>query len=236
MHPANQQHHHTIPELILIVGTDAAGKDHLARIVEEMILEAGYPVEKRKRLLCGKLTREHSSSAKSWFELCLEKAFIRCFPSARRWLPWLLTLLLRRDIRRFSHPQKKVVIVGHNYLRGLALSWGHPAHSQWPRHISPLLEQTLAEMRALPGFHAIVLDVDDAIRKKRISRRLALGEADNFDCYMAEDRERSERIEEILVQLVKDHLGGQLIRNNDLTEKELRTLLSQGFARSNKSS
>ena len=53
-----------IPDVILLVGTDASGKDHIANLLVEMIEEAGGQVEKRKQYLTGKHAQEESGSHK----------------------------------------------------------------------------------------------------------------------------------------------------------------------------
>lgn len=219
-----------IPNVLLILGTDAAGKDHVAGIIEQMIIDTGLPVEKRKRYLSGKVTREKSSTGKSRVELFLEKCFILLLPYLGFLLPWVLHQMLRHDIKKYRPNSKKVVVVGHNCLRGLALYWGvrYPETDSIP--IPPALVETLRGMRNLDGFHTLVLDVEDSVRQERISRREENGEADNFDRFMAEDAQRAERIEEILVKLSREYLGAQLIKNNDLPEQELRRLIADGFA------
>lgn len=222
-------HPRSIPDVVLIMGTDAAGKDHVANIVAKMITEAGGAVEKRKRFLTGKVTRKASSTDKHPFELYLERVFLLLHPSLGFLLPTALNLLLKYDLNSFSRPDKKLIIVGHNCLRGLAFHWGHACAGTDQIRVPPGLQATLARMRSLAGLHPLVLDVDDRIRKARIRTRLALGEADYFDRYMAENSARAERIEAVLVWLTLEYLNGQLIENNDLSEVELRKHIAAGF-------
>lgn len=219
----------SIPEITLILGTDAAGKDHVANILTRMIAEKGGDVEKRQRFLCGKVTTASSSVGKSYFELLLELMFLALYPYLGLPLLTMLTYLLKRDCLRFKQSPKKLVIVGHNCLRGLAFHWGRKLRKGEEITVPPALSSALAEMSAIPGFHVVVLDVDDEIRQKRIRHRAKHGEADNFDRYMARDSLRSEGIESTLVWLAREYLNGQLIENNDLPEQELRRLLFQGF-------
>jgi len=220
----------TFPQIVLIIGTDASGKDHIAAIVEKMIREAGGEVEKRKRFLAGRRTLRQSSAAKSWFELCLERGFLFCFPYLGWMLPWFAALLLRRDLRKLRLPSGKLVIVGHNCLRGLAFYWGHRYASVENIRISAKLEEVLVKMGKLPGLHTLVLDVDDSLRQSRIKAREMCGQADFFDRYLAMHQEKSERIESMLVWLCKHYLNAQLIENNDLGEAELRRLIAAGFS------
>lgn len=219
-----------IPGIILIVGTDASGKDHLADILTQMITEAGGTWEKRKRLLTGKPTQERYNTPKSRLELLQEKLFLLFLPSLGFLLPWGAEKILRHDIKKIRRQvsQNKVVVVGHNCLRGLAFYWGHHSGS---RHISTPLAQTLQRMHTIPGLFTIVLNVDDSLRKIRIANRAKQGLADHFDDYLMRNEALSVRIEETLVWLTRTYLGAMLIRNDDLPEEELRALLAQGFAK-----
>lgn len=218
------------PDITLIIGTDASGKDHVANILANMIKEKGGSYEKRKRFLTGKVTTRTSSSGKSGFELFLEKAFISLYPYFSILLPPMLNLLLQKDLAKFKQSDKKLIIIGHNCLRGLAFHWGHRYKNTSTIPVSEGLRKNLQKMCNLTGLHTIVLDVDDHIRRERIIERQSCGEADNFDMYMAANSTRSERIESCLVWLAEKHLRGQLIENNDLPEEELRRLLLSGFA------
>lgn len=219
-----------IPDIVLIVGTDASGKDHLANILTQMITEAGGTWERRKRLLTGKPTQECHNAPKSRLELLLEKLFLLLLPSLGFLLPGGAEKILRHDIQKIRRQvsRNKVVVVGHNCLRGLAFYWGHHCGS---RHISPSLAQTLQRMRTIPGLFTIVLNVDDALRKIRIAKRAKRGLADHFDEYLMRNGALSVRIEETLVWLTRTYLGAMVIRNDDLPEEELRALLAQGFAK-----
>lgn len=212
----------TLPDIIVIIGTDAAGKDHVANIVEQMILEEGGLVEKRKRYLTGKLTTKSSSSEKSALELFLENVFLWFFPRLGFILPPILTAILRRDIARLSPIDKKIIIVGHNCLRGLAFYWGHSDTDHTNIRPSRTLQKAFNSMNTIPGLHTLVLDVENDIRKKRIAAREKKNEADNFDRYMAANPARSEQIEDVLVWLTTTYLDGQLIINNDISETQIR--------------
>lgn len=213
----------------MVVGTDASGKDHVANILDDMIRQAGGKVTKRKRYLAGKKTRERSSSGKSFFELCLERGFLKCFPLCGFLMPRFMNILLRRDLATFHASEDKLIVVGHNCLRGLAFYWGHRYATPEQIRVPSALCETLERLRLVPGLHTIVLDVEDAIRKKRIKRRAQRGEADYFDRYMAANEELSERIEQFLVWLSVKYLRATLIRNNDLCRDELCSQMMEGF-------
>lgn len=217
-----------IPPTTLILGTDAAGKDHVANIVCDMIAEAGGVAQKRKHFLTGKATRAASSTGKGSLSLLAEKSFLALYPALFCLLPLGLTWLLRFDVAVFRQPQERLVIIGHNCLRGLAFHYGQRHGSPHEAVLPKRLVQALAALRCLPGLHTIVLDVDDTVRQARITRRRDLGQVDNFDLYMAGDSVRSERIEAMLVWLCGRHLNAQLIVNNDCSEEQLRALIVAG--------
>lgn len=222
----NQPNYDLKPITLLIIGTDAAGKDHIANIAEKLIAENGGTSEKRKRYLCGNKTDETTSSNKSRLELFLEKSFLLLFPLLGFMITPTLNHLLKKDFSHFKQPDKPLIIVGHNCLRGLAFYWGHKHKT--PSEINPpaYLLKTLNTMKQATNIITICLDVEDSIRQKRIQLRKSRGEADNFDLYMAENSERSERIEQFLVWLAIEKLGGRLIENNDLSEIEIREILT----------
>lgn len=223
LHPAK------FPDVILLLGTDAAGKDHVAVILETMIREAGGEVEKRRRFFAGAITEERSSTDKGLLDSLQERMFLLLLPSLGTLLPFLVNRLLLRDIRRFKPPAKKLIVVGHNGLRALAFYLGHSRKLSAKRRLPDYLIGTLHHLQQKTAVHIIVLDVDDHIRKQRIAQRLDSGKADNFDQYMAANGSRSERIESALVQLTIQHLGGAMIVNNDLSEDDLRSHIEKGL-------
>lgn len=212
-----------------MVGTDAAGKDHVAGIIEQLITKAGGKPERRKRWLNGKVVQGASSAGKHPVELLLEQLFLFLFPFLGWILPLVLTILLRRDIRRFDRSGKQVIVVGHNCLRGLAFYWGHRYQTPEQIRVSSSLAKALAALCDVRGVHVLVLDVDDDIRQQRIEKRERCGKADNFDRYMANNSRYSERIEDMLVWLAQTYLHAQLMRNNDLSTKEIQEQLTAGF-------
>lgn len=218
------------PFTILIVGTDASGKDHVANVVTRMVDTMGGTVEKRKRYLNGRRTSKGSSTAKSGIELFLEKGFLILYPFFSFLMPWCMNILLKRDLARFSTPSHNCIVIGHNCLRGLAFYWGHRYTTTEQIKISPAIKATLARMNSLRGLHTIVLDVEDAIRKERIAKRELQGEADHFDRYMVENEQLSERIERFLVWLTVNYLDATLIENNNLSDGELRAAVIAGIA------
>lgn len=218
-----------LPDVILVLGTDAAGKDHVATILLEMINDGGGEAEKRKRFLAGAATVEVSSENKGWTDTFLEKLFLALYPYLSFLLPRLVHLATRYDSRRFRKPDKKLVVVGHNGLRGLAFHLGNNSEPSGTLTLPGYLDTTLREIKKSTGVCTIVLDVEDTIRQKRIQQRMAAGSEDNFDRYMSADGQRSERIEAWLVELAQTYLDPVLIENNDLSHDELKEQILRGF-------
>jgi len=77
----------------------------------------------------------------------------------------------------------------------------------------------------------VVLDIDPAIRRRRIRRRLESGMADPFDRYMLDDPERAERIERSLVELATRYLDATVIENDDLDDDALERALERALRR-----
>lgn len=219
-----------IPDVVLLIGTDAAGKDHVANILVKMITEAGGKAEKRQRFFSGSVTHAASSEHKSRFDTFQEKVFLRLFPSLGVTLPYAAALATRWDLFRFKKPKRdKLVVVGHNGLRALAFYLGNTFVSERDITIPAYVENSLRLIREKTGAHILVLDVEDHIRQKRIAARIEVGAEDTFDRYMKSDSIRSEHIEACLVHLVTEKCDGVLLENNDLTEDELSIKMLKSF-------
>lgn len=219
-----------IPDVILLLGTDASGKDHVANVLMDMIREAGGDVEKRQRFFGGKVTHAASSEGKGPLETLQEKIFLLFFKHLGFILPVLVCLVTLWDIHRFRLPkEKKLVVIGHNCMRALGFYLAHRFSSPEQIRLPWYLVKVIKKMLAKTEVHVIALDVEDYIRKKRIAKRMAEGSEDEFDKYMNNDGDRSEHIEACLVHLSLNYLGGKLIENNDLTKDELRELFKSGF-------
>lgn len=219
-----------IPDVILVIGTDASGKDHVANLVVRMLEEQGETVEKRKRFLSGKVTKEATSEGKSRVETFLEKSFLTLYPHLGPILPVTLNMINKLDLLLFRKPEKKLVVVGHNGLRGLAFYLSKKVHPVKGLQIPAYIAFTLKKFVLNHHVHTIILDVEDSTRKQRIQERVARGADDQFDNYMLQDGQRSELIESCLVDMVTKHLNGTLIKNDDLSEQELRKQILSNFS------
>ncbi len=217
------------PETILLLGTDASGKNHVANFMADMIAASGHTVEKRDGWLSKEAADIVSSEDKSSFDLMKEQAFITAFRVTKSMIPLLAGLLVRLDLIRFRRSNRRTIVIGHHAFRVLAFYLGHVCQREEEIIIPGYLDRILRAIVPATGVKSIVLDIDDRIRKQRIARRQAEGKADVFDRYMAEDGVRSERIENYLVWLSRRYLNAYVLENNDLDERELADEINRAF-------
>ncbi len=217
------------PDLLLVIGTDASGKDYVANMISNLIVSHGYEVEKRDGWFSGSQTQTVSSEEKSAFSLLAEKGFIFTFALTKYLMPVLLANLIKMDLLRFRKSKRKVIVVSHTAIRLLAFYLGHVFATSDSIILPPYLDRILRKATAATGVKTIVLDIDDPIRKGRISRRIKLGKADHFDLYLAADGILSERVEDILVRLATTYFDAVKIDNNDLAVDDLTDLVLEAF-------
>ena len=216
------------PPVLLILGTDAAGKDYVADFLIRRWSAAGHSIEKRAGgFSAAPADARSSSERKGRWGRFQEHVFIRLFPLLRPWLPGVAGWLLRRDRRRFRPADRPVVVVSHTALRLLALVRGQVLA---PPPLSLALQQALRALRETTRATVIVLDIDPAIRQRRIGARIEGGTVDPFDRYMLADRVRAERIEGGLVELAVGFLNAAVIENNDLDAAALEAALARALA------
>lgn len=215
------------PSILLILGTDAAGKDYVADFLIRRWQAAGYAVEKRAGGFAAPAVDNRSSSERKgrWGRF-QEQVFIRLFPLLRPLLPGVAGWLLRRDRRRFRLADRPLVVVSHTALRLLAFVQGQALS---PPPLSLTLQQALRALRETTKATVIVLDVDPDTRQRRIAVRIQQGTVDPFDRYMQAHRERAERIEGYLMTLATHHLQAKVIKNNDLDETALEAALARAL-------
>lgn len=219
------------PPVLLILGTDAAGKDHVAEFLIRRWRAAGHRVEKRTGKLAAPAADARSSSERKgrWGRF-QERVFLGLFPLLRPVLLAVARLLLARDRRRFRPSTLPLVVVSHTGLRLLALVLGQHREGWAALARSPVLERTLRAMPP-PGTLVVVLDVAPATRHRRITARIQSGTVDPFDRYMLADLDRAEHIEHCLVELATRYLNAALIENDDLDEEALERELARALGR-----
>jgi thymidylate kinase len=220
------------PDVLLILGMDGSGKNHLANLTSDYIMSLGFAVEKREGKLAGKTTEAVSSEDKSWKELLAEKIFIWSFSYLKFTIPFLVYLLIDRDLRQFRKSErKKTIVISHTAIRLLAFYLGHIYQDSAQIILPKYLEKKLYLMTKQTKVKTIVLDIENQIRRQRIAAREAKGKIDNMDRYMADPKhiELSERIEDFLVWIALKYLQAFKIDNNDLSDLALINEIEKAF-------
>jgi hypothetical protein len=223
-----------VPDVILILGTDAAGKDHVANILSHMIREGGGHVQKRRGFFSATPSRTKDSTKKSLIDYAQERLFLATHGLIAPLMPALVGGVLLGDRLFFSRPDHKLIIIGHHALRALAFHLGRSKKSASSFCLPDYLKNTIGQTREAVNPHVIVLDVDEKIRRRRISDRVATGTEDYLDKYMVLHRERADRIEHCLVRVATELMGAHLLTNNDLPEKAIRAFLENSFRQASK--
>lgn len=199
------------PLVVLVLGTDASGKDYVAGLLRAHLAERGLILEKRRGWLGAAPCDRPSSEDKHPFRLILERLFLAGFPILRWMLRPALAWAIHADRVLFRFARRAdIVLVSHTPLRLLAFDLGHGQNQKIPTCLS----RALAALRASVELRAVVLDTKTEVRAQRIHERSAQGRADHFDNYMAAHPDRSERIAQALVSVAQDCLGAEVIHNN----------------------
>ena len=210
------------PPLLLILGTDLAGKDHCANVVADAAASAGITVERRRGAFSGRPAQNRTSEHKSLSALSLERLFLATLPLHCRLLPYVTAWLILLDLRRFSQPQGiSVLVVSHAALRLLAFALGHRFERTEQIQLPAVTRRALEAIIPATAAVTVALDIDHRVREKRVAERARRGTIDHFDSYMASDPARSERIEQFLVWIGQTFLNAITIVNNDLSDAEL---------------
>ncbi len=216
------------PETLLILGTDLAGKDHFANVLDDAATSAGIKVERRRGAFSARPDRCRTSEGKGFLKLWLEWTFLATLPLHCRLLPSAMAFLIRRDLRGFRRPADgSVIVVSHTAIRLLAFALGHIFARVEDIKLPVKVERTLRSLVPATGARILVLDIDHHVRVTRMNERHQRGTADFFDRYMEKDPLRSERIESFLVWIGLTYLAAVRIENNNLSESELLAALSE---------
>jgi thymidylate kinase len=211
------------PQLLLILGVDGSGKNHVANVLEGMLKGAGYQIEKRAGGFSSPVTLALTSEDKGQWALWKERIFLWSFPLLRGLVLTIATLWIRRDLQRYPKSPLPTLIISHSPLRLIAFYLGHRYHTLEQIRLPLALERLLQSIPQRTGATTIVLDIEPQIRRQRVAQRLTNGTADYLDRYMAkpEHQDLSERIEASLVWLAQRYLAASVIENNDLSPAEL---------------
>ena len=220
-----------LPPLLLILGTDLAGKDHCANVVADTADAAGVIVERRRGAFSGRTAQHRTSEHKPLFALWLEWLFLATLPLHCWLLPYVTAWLIFFDLRRFSQPQRtSVLVVSHTALRLLAFALGHRFERTEQIQLPAITRRALQAIIPATSVVTVALDIDHRVREKRMAERAGRGTVDHFDRYMASDPGRSERIEQFLVWIGQTFLNAITIVNNDLSDAELLAQLQSGLS------
>ncbi|MEM7248427.1 MAG: hypothetical protein AAF533_24045 [Acidobacteriota bacterium] len=209
------------PATLLVLGTDASGKDHVANVLEKAYAEAGHEAERRNSRFSGSVSQATTSEDKGALSLLAERIFLRTFPILHRLLPLVVTVYLKLDGVLFRESSRPLIVVSHTALRVLALCLAHRHRTRDELRLPSSLERALVSLRERTQPVTMVLDCEDATRRRRIREREKRGKADHFDRFMARDSERSERTEDFLVWIAVTYLGAVHVLNDDLDDDEL---------------
>lgn len=219
---ADQAWPDVFPHTLLILGTDLSGKDHVANVLADAAVAAGLPVERRRGMFSSSSDRSRSSEGKGAMALFLERFFLATLPLHCRMLPFFTALLIEYDRLRFCRPKgARLVVVSHTPIRLLAFALGHLFPNTQSMVLPTMAVSALHRLQRRTEARVVVLDIDHAVRQRRLGERSSRGTDDVFDRYMRSDAERSERIEAILVKLACEYLQATVIENNDLDRQQL---------------
>ena len=217
-----------LPPVLLILGTDLAGKDHFANVLTDAAAAAGVFVERRRGLLSARPDHRRTSEGKGLLNLWMEWTFLFTLPLHCRFLPYLVTLLIWIDTKWFRPPAGgSLLVVSHTPIRLLAFALGHLFDTIEEIKVPVVAEKALRAVVRETKAQTVVLDIHHDIRMERLQLRSQRGTGDYFDRYMSDDPIRSERIESFLVFISVTYLGAVRIENNNLTDVELLACLPQ---------
>ena len=217
-----------LPPVLLILGTDLAGKDHFANVLTDAAAAVGMSVERRRGFLSGRPDHRRTSEGKGLMNLWMEWIFLATLPFHCRFLPSLVSLLIWLDIKRFRPPASgSLLVVSHTPIRLLAFALGHLFDTIEEIKIPVVAEKALRAVVCETKVRTVVLDIHHDIRMERLQSRSLRGTGDYFDRYMSDDPIRSERIENFLVFIGVTYLGAVRIENNNLPDAELLACLAK---------
>lgn len=199
-----------MPRLLLIIGTDASGKDHVARLALRHLRERGANLERRRGWLSAPACDAHSSEHKGPVRLLAERLFLRIHPLIGWAMAPALALCILADTRLFRTLRRRpALIVSHTALRLLAFHMGHDASFRMPDRLARAIEG----MRDA-GLVTLLVTSAAPLRLQRIEGRVRRDKVDNFDLYMASRPRLAEDIAAALERIAVLHLGAATIRND----------------------
>lgn len=209
--------------LVLIIGTDASGKDHVARLVLAHLQEAGVFLEKRRGWLSAPACAADSSEHKGPGRLFAERLFLRIYPLIAWALPPALTLCILADVLIYRTLRRRpVMVVSHTALRLLAFHMGHDDAFRMPAHLG----KALAKLRGL-GLQTLFVTTERHVRLGRIHDRIRRDKVDHFDLYMADRPHHGERVTDALECIAVEHLQARTICNDAHGDEHIAAALDE---------
>lgn len=212
-----------LPRLVLILGTDASGKDHVARLVLTHLRKAGVFLEKRRGWLSAPACVADSSEHKGSGRLFAERLFLRIYPLIAWALPTALSLCILADALVYRLARRKpAMVVSHTALRLLAFHMGHEDAFRMPVHLG----KALATLRG-QGLQTLFVTTERHVRLGRIHDRIQRNKVDNFDLYMAKRPRHGERVTDALQRIAMEHLQARTIRNDVHGDEHIAAALAE---------
>ena len=209
--------------LVLILGTDASGKDHVARLVLAHLQKAGVFLEKRRGWLSAPACAADSSEHKGPGRLFAERLFLRIYPLIAWALPTALTQCILADVLTYRTQRRRpVMVVSHTALRLLAFHMGHDDAFIMPSH----LRRALAKLRG-QGLQTLFVTTERHVRLGRIEDRIRRDKVDHFDLYMARRPRHGERVTDALERIAVEHLQARTIRNDAHGDEHIAAALDE---------
>lgn len=217
--------------MVLFLGMDAAGKDHIANILTGMIEERGLTVEKRRSFFCGRRSVTKDSSKKTIFAKIRQKLFLSLHGPFAPFVPPALNWLMQRDVRHFVPPKSKLVVVGHHPIKALGFYLAQTGRGSQDFTIPRQIEKTLRQMNRKTNAHVVMVDVDEKIRAQRVAQRIKAGQCNDLDLFIQHHPKQAKLIEEKMIYVAQEIFGGVRLTNNNLSLDEIKEQLFDGFAR-----
>ena len=220
-----------LPRLVLILGTDASGKDHVARLALAHLQGAGVCLEKRRGWLSAPACAADSSEHKGPARLFAERLFLRIYPLIAWALPTALTMCILADVRTYRLLRRRpVMLVSHTALRLLAFHMGHDDAFRMPAHLG----KALATLRG-QGLQTLFVTTERDVRLGRIHDRIRRDKVDHFDLYMARRPRHGERVTDALERIAVEHLRARTIPNDAHGDEHIAAALEEIWPKTRKS-
>ena len=175
-------------EILLILGTDLAGKDHFANVLTDAAAVAGIKVERRRGSFSARPDSRRSSEGRVWSSSVWSGSFSPRCRSHCRLLPYVIACAYRCDLWLFRPPPDgSVIVVSHTALRLLAFGLGHTSRESRISNCRPWSRGRSGLSCRPPGRGPSCWISITEVRAARMEDRQRRGTVDFFDRYLAKD-------------------------------------------------